>query len=520
MATVLARPIERPGKRGQLALIILCLLVSGLLGAAAAFTGGWLLVGALSVLALGLVLLAWPELATMAFVALLYLNIPVLATQFYGVPYLIAGAFVLLLTVPIIGNVLERRPFVFTPGLPLLLAYLGALLLSALFAPRPVTEDIVVFLIEGLLIYLLTTQAIRSVVTLRRALWVLILAGAVMGAVSLHQEITGSYSSNYGGFAQIESREFTNVGDPTLVSLLSLNLEEDGRERLAGPIGEKNRYAQILLLTVPLAIFAFLGSRQPRVKLVAAGAVLFALAGIVLTFSRGAAVALFGVLLIIAILQRVRLSHIVLAGVALAAAVLVVAPDYLLRLESLSGIGGLLFEEGVDPDGAILGRATENLAALYAFLDHPLFGVGPGQFATTFVAEYGNPLGLRQIAAGRESHNLYLGIAADTGIIGLTAFMAIAIVTLIGLWRARQYWLSRRPEYANLASALFVSGLAYGATGLFLHLSYERYLWFMLALANSAIWILRQERIAWEATEAPRPATTPKPRLERRAAVA
>jgi hypothetical protein len=34
----------------------------------------------------------------------------------------------------------------------------------------------------------------------------------------------------------------------------------------------------------------------------------------------------------------------------------------------------------VAPDGAIKGRATEMLAALAVYLDHPFIGVGPGQY--------------------------------------------------------------------------------------------------------------------------------------------
>jgi hypothetical protein len=56
-----------------------------------------------------------------------------------------------------------------------------------------------------------------------------------------------------------------------------------------------------------------------------------------------------------------------------------------------------------------------------------------------------------------------------------------------------RYWRRRDPERSLLASSLFFGLVAYLATAAFLHLSYQRYFWVVLALASSAIWILRQE---------------------------
>jgi hypothetical protein len=51
-------------------------------------------------------------------------------------------------------------------------------------------------------------------------------------------------------------------------------------------------------------------------------------------------------------------------------------------------------------------------------------------------------------------------------------------------------WRDRRPELAALANSLLAALVAYLAMGAFLQLAYQRYFWFLLALASSAAWML------------------------------
>jgi hypothetical protein len=46
--------------------------------------------------------------------------------------------------------------------------------------------------------------------------------------------------------------------------------------------------------------------------------------------------------------------------------------------------------------------------------------------------------------------------------------------------------MQRRPELANMATSFLLSLASYMTTGLFLHLSYIRYFWLILALAGAA----------------------------------
>jgi O-antigen ligase len=95
-------------------------------------------------------------------------------------------------------------------------------------------------------------------------------------------------------------------------------------------------------------------------------------------------------------------------------------------------------------------------------------------------------LGIRHLEDYREAHSLYLDIAANHGLLGLITFFAIFAITLRDLARARRRWQRNRPALAAICTGYFLALIAYLATGLFLHLSYARYLWLMLGLAAAA----------------------------------
>jgi O-antigen ligase len=149
----------------------------------------------------------------------------------------------------------------------------------------------------------------------------------------------------------------------------------------------------------------------------------------------------------------------------------------------------------MSPDTSLRGRATEMLAALRVFLAHPVLGVGPGQYKPFYAEKYQSDpqFAFKHIPEARGAHNLYLQMAAETGIIGLAVFMAIVLLILHRLWQVRCHWVHRDPESANLATALFLGLMAYLVHSMFAHLAYERYFFLFLALAGAAVQICRAE---------------------------
>ena len=451
-------------------------------------------------------------LAVLAFVVGFYLNVPVVVASAVGLPTRDAMTFALLLAVPVVlVLVVGREALVVTPALALMVAWLVVLLGSSIAAGAESGDGgpaaIETFLTEGLLLYLLVVNAVRSPEMMRAVIWALLIAGGVMGAISVWQEATHAYHQTLLGFAQVNDQAF-KVGDTVGGKLL--------RPRLAGPLGEQNRYGQVLLVLVPLAISRLRAERHVAMQSLAAVLTALILAGMVLSFSRGAAVALVVVAAAMVICGFVRVRHLVITTLALAVLVMAVVPEYGLRVRSL-GAADTATAQDSQADAAIRGRATENLAALATFRDHPFIGAGPGGFFRRYSQEEANKLDLRYLGKNRRAHNMYLEIAADTGIVGLAVFLSIAAVTFVQLHRTARLWATLgREDLVILAQAFSLALVAYLASAVFLQLSYQRYFWFLLALANATAWMLRRDAVRETrnpepSSPLPVPPVTPRP---------
>jgi len=455
------------------------------------------LLGGVFALLAGQFLFKRPEFATLFFSFILYANLAVIAVQFHGMPQIAAVGVSLLLTLPL-ANYLFRRheKLIFDFGFVLILIYFAALIASSVLA-RDMTialTEIGNFFTEGLLLYFLLINVIRELKTLKRVIWTLLLVGSMLGGISLFQEATKTYDNSYGGLAQkndeldMDQVDFTTYG---------------GSRRAGGPLGKENRYAQIMVVIFPLALGMAYIEPARKMKFLALAAASLILGGIVLTFSRGAFVTLGGMLLITVLLRYIRPAQ-ALGGLALLVAIILVAlPEYVERVSSVANLSRLATQQGEarEVDGSLRGRFAENLAAIRVFLEYPIFGVGPGHYAKFYSAKYGNEVGTKRLISNRRAHSLYLELAADTGLVGLGTFMTVAIAVSLRLWQARRRLSQNRPDLAHLATALLLGIFCYFGTATFLHLSYQRYYWFLIALACSALLIFEKETAKGPAAE-------------------
>jgi len=428
--------------------------------------------------------LAWPELATLALVFCLWLNVPALAVDWYSVPEFLGALFPLVLLVPIAHSLRRGEPLVLGGAFSLLVVLLIVELLSTLVTAHQdvAVERVKQFALEGPVVYLLVVNSVRTPATLRRVLWTLLAAGTCLSLVTIYQQLTGTYERPYGGLGQIDHAYFRGQSDVA---------------RLAGPLGDPNYYAQILLAIVPVGLLSIWRERAPAARLAAGAATALVCLAITFTYSRGAAVAFVALLLAMGCLRYLRARH--MAAIATAVALLVaLVPAYRERVETITAIGGATAQAGEETtaDDSTRSRTTEMLAAGLAFVDHPVLGVGPGAFPYHY-QHYARRVGIEvrdETQSGpekgelprREAHNLVLGIAADIGVGGLAAFAGVMFLTFRNLLRTRRRWLGKRPELVNLADSLLLALIAYLTAALFLTLAFERYLWLLAALAGAA----------------------------------
>lgn len=444
------------------------------------------------------------QFATWAFVFVVFLNLPGIATQIYGISPIVAASVFLLLFLPFAHHLwIQREQVIVTAVWILMLVFLTIVLTSTFFFARDIEIAltwVVEFVLEGPVLYFLVVNVVRDLAALKRVIWVLMIAGSILGGLTVYQELTFSYDSKFGGLAQRTTVEWTGE-DKHLVEdglvLTRTNVVNANRAR--GPMNDPNRYAQVMLMLLPLASFIFWQQRRSATLRILAGtAVLLIFSGMLLTYSRGAFLALTMLLGTLAALGYVRVRTVVSALLLALILAAVVAPGYFARMQTILGAEALIDDQSasVQADGATRGRVTEMLAALKVYLDNPILGVGPGQYASFYSQEYmADPeIAFRQIDSSRRAHSLYFELAAEMGTLGIFVFIFICVIVIGQLRRARKQWAPIRADLAGLATAFLLMIIAYLGTSIFLHLSYQRYFWLLLALASVASRLLNSDK--------------------------
>jgi putative inorganic carbon (hco3(-)) transporter len=476
-----ASPLLAAGLIGLLATVAIAVLVSG-------HDAPVVLAGIIAAAGLA-ALLVHPPLATVAVVFLIYINAPAVAVL-HGIPKAVAGAVVVLLCVPLLDRLLIGRERArWDRTLWLMFAFLCVMLLASLGAPdKAIAADrLLTYATEGVLLYWLIINVVTTRQALRHATWALLAAGVFLASLSIYQAATRSYDQQFAGFAE-RKLQFEYKREADLAAGADDGLYR--ADRAEGPQIGNNRYAQIMLVLIPLAALHMRRSRQPRVRVYALVAgVIILVGGVALTYSRGGLLALAVLGPAALMVGWLRPRQLIVAGAAGLLLLPVLAPNLLDRVASLSQVTNLSDQT---TDGALRGRATEMLAGLHAFADHPLLGVGPGQYEPYYSETYQQTPGIkfRDIQKGRRAHSLYIEMAAETGIIGLLVFLAIPFVVMRLLWRGHRRLRETDAELADTAAALWLGLIAFLLSALFLSHAFERYYWLIIALAGATLHLI------------------------------
>ncbi len=209
-------------------------------------------------------------------------------------------------------------------------------------------------------------------------------------------------------------------------------------QRLSTLSGNPTFLASYLLVCAPLAVvFATEGSRRVRTLFALAGLVM--VAGVFLTFSRGALLALGcgvavpGVWWISRQRARTVITTVGVAVVATAALGLAVAG---VADGNNRGGFGRVFQMGMDSSSAQM-RILGWKAAWEGFLERPRLGWGPENYYAVFNVHF-DPL-VHTLSAEESlldrPHNQFLETLCTTGPLGLLAFVALLASTVVTLRR-------------------------------------------------------------------------------------
>lgn len=419
-----------------------------------------------------------PELAAIALLAITWGYLSDIGIKYHGTPSVAKPLALVLVAALAYRRFAGRRtPFVHDPITWLMIGHLVILSLGVWYAAYPdASLALAVDFAKDLVLFLALVNLITSVASFERCLWLLLAFGALFGTLTVYQEITHSYDNNFGGLAQMT------------IAQIREGLQD--RPRAAGPIGDPNYYGQQLVTVVPIGLWALRHARTPWARLGGAYATLAVLAGIGLSFSRGAYLALAVALILCAFSFRPKPRHLLML-LPVVGALLWFAPSELTaRFTTFEAF--LPGSAGVRSEGSLNRRSVEMQMALNMFADRPLLGVGGRNYPylyPDYIRKAGSPVPDEQ----REAHNFYLEIAAEHGLLGLATVGSILLL----VWR-RLRWAGRRfAEVGNrrmgdMANALQAGLAGYLLSAMFLHGAYPRILWLQIGMAVALAVIARR----------------------------
>jgi len=248
----------------------------------------------------------------------------------------------------------------------------------------------------------------------------------------------------------------------------------EGRVDLSQIVGgDSNTQAAYLLPSATLLMVLFAHrARSVQKWLLLLGFSVITLA-IMATSSRGALISLVVIVILGVIIDR-KLWQVALPGFLVGGLATLFLPqtfaDRLRSLVTLSDRAG--------------GRIDIWLVALRLIPSRPILGVGLGNFERAFDRYLPDTSGLSDsIGRGRASHNIFLNVQSELGVIGLFLFAAfIAISIRSGLLAVMNLRRAGSPEVAALALAAWLSLVGILVIGLFIDVQYWKLFWLLLAL--------------------------------------
>jgi O-antigen ligase len=144
-------------------------------------------------------------------------------------------------------------------------------------------------------------------------------------------------------------------------------------------------------------------------------------------------------------------------------------------------------------DDAFRGRKSEMIVALNMFLDHPIRGVGLGNY-DVYYQKYSRKIFLDSRLEKRQAHSRYLEALAETGLVGFGAFCLIIWMMFRELWLARKAVVAKGiNELADTITAFGIGMVGFLTTSIFLHDDFARFFWLLIGIAFAIPNIVKYE---------------------------
>jgi len=236
----------------------------------------------------------------------------------------------------------------------------------------------------------------------------------------------------------------------------------------------RNEFASTLVSMTSLAYIFFRDDNRVFVKIFLGFCLFSFISGVILTYSRGGAIAL-GVTLFTLLLQDKQkikpIFFLLIIGVLIGTKI---SDKYINRIKSI---------KHYEQDVSAMGRLATNYAAINMLKKHPLLGVGAGNYNDVFL-DY-TPENLKQwVAPGKSIHNIILQVASETGFIGLFIFNLLIMKSFIDVIKLKKTCLQHKQleSLRHIATALGTALLGFFVAKQFGPGAYYSYIYIFLPL--------------------------------------
>ncbi len=247
-------------------------------------------------------------------------------------------------------------------------------------------------------------------------------------------------------------------------------------------LGDGNDFSLSLCILIPMLAALAIGARSKISRLLWWAGVGVCLLAIVGTQSRGGTLGIFAVAVFVWLFSKRKVASLVVMVLLSSVALFHASDEYFGRMSTITNY---------ENEGSAQGRIMVWKAASRMALDHPLFGVGTGQFPVMFGAQY-KPKDY--VGPYLTAHSIYFLVLGELGVPGLVTLIGIVVIGVVTTMKVRRRLLesgtdppSRETE--GLSALLFMlsaSMIGFAVAGAFLSAAYYPHVFVLTGLLCSA----------------------------------
>lgn len=246
----------------------------------------------------------------------------------------------------------------------------------------------------------------------------------------------------------------------------------------------RNGFAATLASCAALSYGMMRASPGKPLKIIAFVSLVFFCMGVILTDSRGGFLTLAVTLGLMILFDKKKLAPALLALIIIVSFGSRISDKYFNRLNTI---------REYETDVSAMGRIATNHAAINMLKQHPVFGIGAGNFPLVFL-EYTPPEMMQWVEPEKNIHNIVLQVLSETGLFGGFLFLLLIFTTLISLYKSQTNFFKTQEAFSQgyVHYGIAFSALAYFTAMQFGQGGYYGYLYIFIPLSVAAIQISAQ----------------------------